>query len=63
MKRISKEISVTITVYGNGTAFFDYLDPESGDFISRKTDTESMWETEKESVGSELLSWASLMED
>ena len=62
MKRISKHIDVDIKVYDNGAVDFYFTEPESGDSY-RICAHESTLSDEERRVGSELLSWVSLMQD
>lgn len=63
MKRLEKTVEVTITVTEGGMVAFDYYEPQSGDMYRVVTDSESMYEDETSRVGTEILSWASLMLD
>lgn len=61
-KRLEKTVEVTITVTDGGMVAFDYYEPESGDMYRVVTDSCGMCEEESR-VGTEILSWASLMLD
>ena len=62
MKKLEKTVEVTITVTEGGMVAFDYYEPESGDMYRVVTDSDTMCEEESR-VGTEILSWASLMLD
>ena len=59
---MEKEISVTISLKPDGSVRFEFYENESGDFFSVCTTLDSMQEEECR-VGTELMSWVSLMAD
>lgn len=60
---ITKTVEVTITLSEHGDVRFDYYEPESGDMFRVSTSLERMAEDETGRVGTEIMSWASLMAD
>lgn len=63
LKYLTKDINVNIYVNELGDARFCFTDGDSGDVYHICTTVSRCWEDEKERVGSELLSWLSLMSD
>lgn len=61
-KRLTKTIEVTIRVTESGMVAFDYHEPESGDSYRIVASSDTLCD-EKSRVGSEILSWVSLMQE
>ena len=59
---MEKEISVTIHLESDGFISFNFYESESGDSYTVCTTLETMQEEENR-IGTELMSWVSLMVD